>query len=595
MESFLFLGMNVDMWIVLLTILVVFGLMLFTKLPGDYVFMGSMVVFAVTGVLPISEALSSFGSESVVMTGTLFVIIAGLVYSGVLQWIVKYCLGSPKTYKKALVRLMFPVAMMSSVLSNTTVVALFLKAVQMWAKRLNIAPSKLLIPLSYASGLGGILTLIGSPTNLVIAGFYADDTGKSLSLFTPTLVGLLCLAVGILSMLALNRLLPVRKSQEDALENVSDYTVELLVPTECSHVGKTVEEAGLYNVDGGHIIEIIRFDQEIISPVSKDEFIFGGDRLVFSGDVERILELKKTHQLVNATHHVFALNEVDGNRRLQMANVKFTSSLVGKKMKDTDFEENNDVVLVAVAREGERIQESPREVVLEKGDTLLLECSPSFLKRSENYASELQLFDSEKVPNIGSKTVLSAFIMLAMILLSSFNVLPLMSSCFLAAFAMIITHCCSIRQARESIDWGILLIFAGSVCMGLAIEKVGLAELLAANLLSFSGNSPLLTLTCVCLCAIILSELVSNTAAAAILYPVAYQAALTMNVNPMTFCIGLLIAVSCCFASPVGSPTHMLVYGPGGYRFSDFMRLGLIMNVIILAATLFITPIVFPF
>ena len=595
MESFLFLGMNVDMWIVLLTILVVFGLMLFTKLPGDYVFMGSMVVFAVTGVLPISEALSSFGSESVVMTGTLFVIIAGLVYSGVLQWIVKYCLGSPKTYKKALVRLMFPVAMMSSVLSNTTVVALFLKAVQMWAKRLNIAPSKLLIPLSYASGLGGILTLIGSPTNLVIAGFYADDTGKSLSLFTPTLVGLLCLAVGILSMLALNRLLPVRKSQEDALENVSDYTVELLVPTECPHVGKTVEEAGLYNVDGGHIIEIIRFDQEIISPVSKDEFIFGGDRLVFSGDVERILELKKTHQLVNATHHVFALNEVDGNRRLQMANVKFTSSLVGKKMKDTDFEENNDVVLVAVAREGERIQESPREVVLEKGDTLLLECSPSFLKRSENYASELQLFDSEKVPNIGSKTVLSAFIMLAMILLSSFNVLPLMSSCFLAAFAMIITHCCSIKQARDSIDWGILLIFAGSVCMGMAIEKVGLAELLADNLLSLAGNSPFWVLTCVCVCGVVLSEFVSNTAAAAILYPVAYQTALVMDVNPLTFCIGLLISVSLCFASPIGSPTHMLVYGPGGYRFSDFMRIGIIMNVIMLIATLVFTPMVFPF
>ncbi len=248
MESFIFLGMNLNMWLVLLTILVVFGLMLFTKLPGDYVFMGSLVVFAVTGVLPVKDALSSFGSESVVMTGTLFVIIAGLVYSGVLQWIVKYCLGTPKTYSKALIRLMLPVSMMSSVLSNTTVVALFLKAVQMWAKRLNIAPSKLLIPLSYASGLGGILTLIGSPTNLVIAGFYADDTGQSLGLFTPTVVGLLCLAVGILSMLALSRLLPVRKSQEDALENVSDYTVELMVPTECPHVGKTVEEAGLYNV-----------------------------------------------------------------------------------------------------------------------------------------------------------------------------------------------------------------------------------------------------------------------------------------------------------------------------------------------------------
>lgn len=431
MESIIFLGMNPDMWIVLLTILVVFGLMLFTKLPGDYVFMGSMVVFVTTGVLPVDEALSSFSSESVIMTGALFVIIAGLVYSGVLQWIVKYCLGMPKTYGKALLRLMFPVAMLSTVLSNTTVVALFLRAVKMWARRLGIAPSKLLIPLSYASCMGGTITLIGSPTNLVIAGFYADDMGEAMGLFTPTVVGMFCLVVGILSTLALSRLLPVRKSQEDALENVSDYTVELLVPTECPHVGETVEEAGLYKVPGGHIIEIIRFDHEIISPVSKDEFIFGGDRLVFSGDVERILELRKSHQLVNATHHVFTLDEVDRNRRLQMANVRFTS--------------------------------------------------------------------------------------------------------------------------------------------------------------------PLLTLTCVCLCAIILSELVSNTAAAAILYPVAYQAALTMNVNPMTFCIGLLIAVSCCFASPVGSPTHMLVYGPGGYRFSDFMRLGLIMNVIILAATLFITPIVFPF
>lgn len=171
MESIIFLGMNPDMWIVLLTILVVFGLMLFTKLPGDYVFMGSMVVFVTTGVLPVDEALSSFSSESVIMTGALFVIIAGLVYSGVLQWIVKYCLGMPKTYGKALLRLMFPVAMLSTVLSNTTVVALFLRAVKMWTRRLGIAPSKLLIPLSYASCMGGTITLIGSPTNLVIAGF----------------------------------------------------------------------------------------------------------------------------------------------------------------------------------------------------------------------------------------------------------------------------------------------------------------------------------------------------------------------------------------------------------------------------------------
>ena len=160
---------------------------------------------------------------------------------------------------------------------------------------------------------------------------------------------------------------------------------------------------------------------------------------------------------------------------------------------------------------------------------------------------------------------------------------------------MIITHCCSIKQARESIDWGILMIFAGSVCMGMAIEKVGLAELLADNLLALAGNSPFWVLACVCVCGVVLSEFVSNTAAAAILYPVAYQTAMVMEVNPLTFCIGLLISVSLCFASPIGSPTHMLVYGPGGYRFADFMRVGIIMNIIMLIATLIFTPMVFPF
>lgn len=291
-ESFVFLGLSLNAWITIVLVLVMFGLLLFTKLPADVVFVGGMAVLLVCGVLPAKEVLSGFSSESVVVVGVLFVVVAGLVYTGVLQWIVRHLLGNPSSYPKAIVRLMLPVAMLSSMLSNTTVVALFINVVKMWSKKLGVAPSKLLIPLSYASGMGGVCTLIGTPPNLIISGFYAREAGVELGVFTTTLPGLFCLAVGILSMIALRKLLPERKSPESSFESISDYTVELMVPTTNPLVGQSVGECGLMDVRGGRLVEIVRFDKEIISPVPADEFILGGDRLVYSGQIDAILDLR---------------------------------------------------------------------------------------------------------------------------------------------------------------------------------------------------------------------------------------------------------------------------------------------------------------
>lgn len=595
MEAILFCGLSVGVWITIAVILIMFGVMIFTKLPADLVFMGGMTALFVSGVLSAKEALAGFSSTSVVTIGVLFVVIAGLVHTGFIQWIVKYVLGVPGSYPKAVVRLMLPVAALSSFLSNTTVVALFLNVVKVWAKKLKIAPSKLLIPLSYASGMGGVCTLIGTPPNLIVSGFYMSDTGTHLNIFTTTLPGLFCLVVGVLSVLALRRLLPNRKSPEDSFEATSEYTVELLVPTECESVGKTVEEAGLKNVNGGHLIEIVRFDREIISPVPADEYVLGGDRLVYSGQIDEILNLKKTHGLANATHHLFSLNEVDKNRKLRTASVEAGSSLIGKRMSETNFEDENEMVLVAVARKGERIDECPREIALKFGDTLLLETAVS-TKLANEAASKarIRFFDSEEIPNIGKQTMVSAMIMLAMVLLSTFDIIPLLQSCFLAAFAMIVAKCCTVDQARDSIDWSILMIFAGSVCLGTAIEKTGIATQLVNGILNVCGTNPYVVLSCICLVATFITEFISNTACAAMFYPIAYHAAVTLNANPLTFCIALMIAVSSSFATPIGSPTHMLVYGVGGYRFTDFMKIGLLMNFIILAANIFIVTLLFP-
>ena len=593
METVLFAGLSFHAWIVIATIILVFGLMLFTKLAPDFVFLGGMTILMVTGALPVDKVLSGFSSSSVVLVGALFVVIAGLVHTGVMQWIVRYCLGTPKSYNMAIFRLMTPVAALSSFLNNTTVVALFINVVKIWAKKLNVAPSKLLIPLSYASGMGGICTLIGTPPNLLISGFYMDQTHEQLSIFTPTLAGLFCLTVGILATIAMKKLIPERTSPEEALENSQNYTVELLVPSDAKFIGETLKDAGLFQVEGGHIIEIIRFDKEIISPVSEDEFIFGGDRLVFSGQVDEILKLRNSHQLVNAAHHVFSVNEVDSNRKLRMANVRFSSSLVGTRMVDTDFEERNNMVLIAIAREGERINQSPREIVIEKGDTLLLECPPRS-KSESALTPDLQFFESSLIPQEGKKTLTSSLILLAMIICSSLNIIPLLQASFLAAFAMIILRCCSINQARESIDWGLLMVFAGSISLGSAIEYTGIASKIAEGILSVCGSNPMFALAGICFAATFLTEFTSNTATAAIFFPITYQIAVTLGVNPLTFCVALMIAVSSSFATPIGSPTHMMVYGPGGYRFVDFMRIGLPMNFIILAAALFIVPLLFP-
>ena len=593
MESFVLWGFNLYAWITIVTVLTMFTVLLFTKLRADLVFLGAIAILFVTGVLNAKEAFSGFSSTSVVIIGVLFVVVAGLTYTGVLQWIVKHLLGQPQSYSKAVVRLMLPVAALSSFLSNTTVVALFVGIVKMWSKKLSISPSKLLIPLSYASGMGGVCTLIGTPPNLIISGLYADQTGKAMNVLATTIPGLFCLFIGVLSIIAMRKLLPDRQAPEAAFESTSDYTIELLVPSDNPYIGQTVAKAGLKEVHGGSLIEIVHYD-DIISPVPDDELIMGGDRLIFAGQIDEVLDLKKSHGLVNADHHIFTTSEVDNDRQLRTAYVTFGSSLINKKIGGSSFEKDNNLVLVAVARRGKRINESPRDVVLQAGDTLLLECPPNGDIRTEQLSSQLQFFDSAQVPNIGKKTLVSTTIMIAMVVLSALNVIPLLQCAFLAAMAMLLFRCCNVDQAMKSINWEILMVFAGSVVLGVAIQKTGIAERLAFGILDVCGTNPIVVMAAICLVGTFITEFISNTAAGAMFFPIMYQAAEKLGYEPYPFLIALMVSVSSSFATPIGSPTHMLVYGPGGYRFSDFMRIGLLMNFIILAANILIVNIIYP-
>ena len=592
MDSFMFLGFGLDAWITIVTVLGMFSVLLFTKLRSDLVFLSAIGILYVTGVLDAKEAFSGFSGTSVITVGVLFVVVAGLTHTGVLQWIVKNLLGQPNSYSKAVTRLMLPVAFLSSFLSNTTVVTLFVNIVKMWAKKLGISPSKLLIPLSYASGMGGVCTLIGTPPNLIISGLYEEKTGEAMNILTTTIPGLFCLVVGVLSIIAMRRLLPDRKASESAFESIGDYTVEFQVPSDNPYIGQTLGEAGLFHVKGGSLIEMHHFDDTPL-PIMEDEPIMGGDHLVYAGRIDELIDIATSHKLVSADHHIFSIDEVD-DYRLHTAYITFGSRLIGTTIGGSTFEKDNNVMLAAVARRGERINEAPRNVVLKAGDTLLLVCPKQINFNTNTLKNDLHFFDSADVPNIGYGTLISTAIMIAMVALSAFGVIPLLQSAFLAAAAMLIFRCCNVEQAMKAINWEILMVFAGSAVLGLAIQKTGIAEWLANGILDVCGTNPLVVMTAVCFVGTFITEFISNTAAGAMFFPIMYEAAEKLGYEPFPFLVALMISVSSSFATPIGSPTHMLVYGPGGYRFSDFMRIGLLMNIIILAANIVIVNIIYP-
>lgn len=590
----MFLGLSVAAWITIAVLLAVFLILLLTKLPADFVFFGAMATLFLTGVLKIDEAFGGIASSTVLTVGVLFIVIAGLVYTGVLGWITEHVMGTPKSYPRAITRLMLTVAGLSSILSNTTVVALFTSVVKNWSRKLGITPSKLLIPLSYAAGMGGICTIIGTPPNLIISEQLFEDTGTQLGFFSTTLPGLFCLCIGILSTIAMRKLLPERRSPDEAFRTEADYTLEMIVPADSDLIGKTVADAGLMSVQGGRLIRIIRFDRFTETDALENEFIMGNDHLIFSGNVEALIKLRDSLHFVNADRNVFRYDEADpSGLQVLTASVKYRSKLIGKTISDSHLEEEAGCCVIAIARGEQAITESPREVVLQAGDMLLVQVRKS---TDMDKLNELLFIsgDNPELTKTGGKSIISAIILIAMIVLSTLKVMPLLSCCFLAAAAMLICHCCSFEQARKEISWSILIIFAGSIAFGEAIDKTGLDNVVADAIQGLVGSNALLALIILCFVGTFFTEFVSNTAAAAILYPIAYSIAESLGANPITFCIALMIAVSSSFATPIGSPTHMLVYGPGGYRFSDFARIGLPMNLIILTADIFITVLLFP-
>ena len=575
----------------------VFLLNALTNLSAEVVFLGGTAVLFVSGILSEQDALAGFSNPGMITVAVLYIVVTGLTQTGGMNWVSQKVLGLPKGQNAALLRMMPPVMGMSAFLNNTPVVAMFIPVISDWSRKLRISPSKLMIPLSYAAIFGGTCTLIGTSTNLVVNGLLIASTDlPGLKLFDLAVVGLPCAIAGMVYLYTTHRwTLPSRKPVISETDDVRQYTVEMVVPNDSPLSGKSIEQAGLRHLPGLYVVEIIR-DRVIIPAVSPKEILRDGDRLVFIGAIDSIVDLHRLRGLQPATDEVFKLDTPRSERCLIEAVVSNTCPILGKTIREGKFRTQYKAVVLAVARNGERLAGKIGSIRLQPGDTLLLEANSNFVAQqriSNDFYLVNGIPDSEPLRH--EKAPLAMMILALMVVLASFGFLSMLKAAVLASVVMLLTGCCSSVRAFRNIEWSVLLVIGAALSIGKALETTGAAGAIATTLVQFSGDNPWLALAIVYGVTNLLTEAITNNAAAALIFPIALALSQNLEVNFTPFAIAIMIGASASFSTPIGYQTNLMVYGPGGYKFSDFMRVGIPLNALFWLITVTLTPIFYPF
>lgn len=581
-----------------------FLVMVFTRIGPDFVLMGGVTVLLLAGVLSPAEALSGFSNEGMITVAMLYIVAKGVSQTGAAAWVAGSLLGRPKSIGLAQLRLMLPVAGLSSLVNNTPVVAMMIPAVIDWAKRNHFSISQLLIPLSYAAIIGGSCTLIGTSTNLVVDGMlrgHSQTVGNfseyELGIFDLAWVGIPCAIVTFIFVFFFSRfLLPKNKNiSEGQFTDTREYTVEMLVEIGSPLDGKTIEEAGLRNLPGVFLVEIQR-NGHLLTAVAPTQKLFENDRLVFAGNVESVVDLQKMRGLIPAENQIFKLDSQRSQRNLVEVVISNSFPQLNKTIKEGRFRSTYGAAIIAVAREGQRVTGRIGDIILKPGDTLLIEADSTF-ERQQRYAKDFLLVrkvdDYSPISHEHMGRALIIFIV--MIFLAGTGILSMLEASMLGAASMILAKCTRASETRSSIDWQVLIVIGASIALGVAIEKTGAAATIANAFIGFVGESPRSSLALLFILTAGFSALISNVAAAVLLFPVALAISNSLGVSMLPIAITLMIAASASFSTPIGYQTNLMVYGPGKYRFVDFLKMGIPLTILVGVITVFLVPMVWSF
>lgn len=593
--------MGADGWITLAILAAVVAALAWELAAPDLVVLAGLgaLTLPIPGlpgpILSPEEAFAGFANPALAAIGALFIVSAGLRETGLIESAALRLFGSAPGERRALLRMGPPLAAISAFLNNAPTVALMTPVVQGWARRSGRSASRFLLPLSYATVLGSVLTVTGTSVNLMVSGLMQRGGMGEMGFFELLPVGICVAALGLAYLVLIApRLLPARGDSAEKLgARRREYTAAMRVGADCRLAGQQVEQAGLRQLPGLFLVEIDRGGQTL-TPVAPEQRIEAGDRLVFAGVVSTIADLQRIPGLLPDSGDSSEDAARAPGRRLMEAVVSSSSPLVGRSIRDANFRSSHGAAVVAVHRNGVRVSGKIGEIVLRPGDTLLLQTAQSFLRSHRNspdfyLVSEL---DGGRPPR-SEKGWLALGILAAMVLAAATGVLPLAVAACLAAAALLLVRCLDVADARQAVAWPILLVIGASFGLALAMQKTGAAQFLAGALVAAAGSfGPLALLAAVYAATLLLSELLHHNAAAAIMTPIALAAAQAGGAEPRSFVLCVAVAATCAFANPTTYQAHLIVYGPGGYRFADFLRVGLPLDLLCAATALCAAPLI---
>ena len=571
--------------IVILTVIVMLVLMILEVAhPATIAFL-TLLFFFILGLITPSEIMSSVSNEGVLTLALLFVIVSVIERTNLVERVLNYVLDKSKTENGALVRLTGPLVSFSMFFNNTPIVVMLVPAIQKWCKERGFYASKFLLPISYITIFGGIVTLIGTSTNLIVHGWLLERGFEGFSFFYLLPYSILGIVLGILYLFTFGyKILPENNTEiEEKYDTGKKFLYEAVIHEGCKLIGKTVTSNEIKQLKGIYLVKIER-NGEVISPVKLTDKIQANDLIVFSGSLETLEALQSMNNISIKTGKDVSVESLQNNEaNLVEGVISHNSPLVNQRIKDTNFRAKYDASIVAVHRKNERIEENIGDIVLKPGDVLLMLADKDFSVRAINKDDFYVITDipKQKVFNQGQTYVaIGSFIL--MILLVAFGMLSMFEASLLFVGLYLILQFFNEEQVIKNMQFQVLILIVCSLGVGTVIGTAGTAELIANSIINVIGGAfgTLGLLAAVYLVTTVLTEVVTNAAAAIITMPIAVEVAAYVDVSPTVVAAIVAIAASASFATPIGYQTNLIVYGPGGYKFSDYLKVGIPLNMI---------------
>ncbi|MGI8830714.1 MAG: SLC13 family permease [Candidatus Limnocylindria bacterium] len=589
--------MSLYAWVTLASVLVLVVVLAREVVQPAIAVLSATIFLMLIGVLSPDEAFAGFSNEAPIVVAALLVFARAVDVAGIMQPIVSALFGSVRQSTVLLARLLFPIAALSGFLNNTTLVAMTVPAVLDLSQRRGLPASRFLIPVSFAAVLGGVMTAIGTSTNLTVSGLLRESGMRPLGLFELLPVGLPIAVVGCIAMVLLaGRLLPDRGSAREAVTGTArDFSVTMLVKEGGPAHGSTVEAAGLRHLQSVFLVEIERAGR-VIAPVAPDELLEGGDLLTFVGRVDHVVDLQRVRGLTSTESRQIDQLDRGGHAFFEVV-VGADADLVGRTLREISFRARYGAAVLAIHRAGHRVDAKLGDVALRLGDTLLVLADAGFRDRWRDQRDFLVVAPlSGLPPTHPHKVPIVAAIGIGFVVVTGSGLVPLLHAALAVALLVVATRVLTIRQARDAVDLNIVVLIAAAFGLGTAVSASGLSNVIAGLMLELlQPLGALGALAGVLLVTMVLTELISNNAAAALVFPIALATAAGTGSDPRPFVIAVTMGASLSFLTPIGYQTNLMVYGLGGYRFSDFARLGAPLNLIVIVLCLTLIPLVFPF